>query len=872
MELVVNTLEEKGIAIVVGYPGSGKSFIGMEVIRIMNSKGKTVLHFDNVEIWDELIDPKEGYIVFIDDFLGAFNTTEADITKLIKYFNTMYACVKHASTSIILSVRKSIYERWHERLEERSKLFDRDVIIDLTEEIHHLSVEEKKCMLERHLQKNKIEIRRTKKESTESGCLSIDQFTVNDISQKSAYNFPLLCFLFSKNESRMRLGVKFFEQPRDTLVRTIDGLRRSKDVQENWMHAILSYCAILGARDKFNPDKLESDIFTSICHSLRLPTSDGQLELNASDAVDDLKDEYLKEVERDTYEFIHQSFLEASILSYGKVCPDLVVEHCSKDILFDLIRTHRYQERKDEFVLKISEKSFDLLVNRFIAEINSNQNLIPVVLFHPVMEDKIFEDMFLSRLKCVISAKGMPSEVIHSLLIEASRLGHLMGVETCFLSHIPKYVLEEALNQASYNNRAEVVVLLAGGSGVKLDAYFLQACSFGCEKVVSAMVDKKLICDNDLIEEGIFRSAKADHTSISLILIKVYKSVVSDAEKFRRTMFRIISDAIEAEKGKTAREVIFKENLIFEDEDLEKLVLESCYSNQMELATDLVCEYKHRCQSWTVNRQPFVRRLLGGNRPCIDMVFEMKDLFNLRNFFNKDNINFILTSTGSGSYVVEKAYAHFPEDVGSVCSSPELVPHLLWIGCHSLVSQLFQANAEVTKNIHETVRIAEKYGFVEFAVYCGFPDFEIILGELGVDRELLLFHSVQGYQNRGRVIDSDLEYKFGYKSIFDAVNFFDTNIRQEGYLICIEKLYDNVSGKMKKDSQILKTMGRILYDQFGSDTIDFVDGKAVKMTPKLLKESSAKMKVLELLCHILLQTLHVSEIRQMIDSVEESSK
>lgn len=74
---------------------------------------------------------------------------------------------------------------------------------------------------------------------------------------------------------------------------------------------------------------------------------------------------------------------------------------------------------------------------------------------------------------------------------------------------------------------------------------------------------------------------------------------------------------------------------------------------------------------------------------------------------------------------------------------------------------------------------------------------------------------------------------------------------------------------MKKDSQILKTMGRILYGHFGSDTIDFVDGKAVKMTPKLLKESSAKMKVLELLCHILLQTLHVSEIRQMIDSVED---
>ena len=58
LEIVVNTLEQKGTAIVVGYPGSGKSFIGIEVIRLMHSTERVVLNFDCAELWNELVDPK----------------------------------------------------------------------------------------------------------------------------------------------------------------------------------------------------------------------------------------------------------------------------------------------------------------------------------------------------------------------------------------------------------------------------------------------------------------------------------------------------------------------------------------------------------------------------------------------------------------------------------------------------------------------------------------------------------------------------------------------------------------------------------------------------------------------------------------------
>ena len=864
LEIVVNTLEQKGTAIVVGYPGSGKSFIGMEVLRSMHLAERVVLTFDCAELWNELVNPKQGYIVFIDDFLGAFNITEAEITKLMGYFNTMYACVKNTETKIILTVRKSIYERWRERLEEASKLFSQDVIIDLTEEKNHLSVDEKKYMLEKHLQTNGIEIVRTKKETAESEGLSIDQFTVNEISKKNAYNFPLLCFLFAKNENRMRLGEKFFEQPLNTLRRTIDGLRKSKSVQENWRYAFLSYCAIIG--DKVNPRTLRTDLFTSICNSLELK-SDVRLELKAIDAVEDLKDEYLKEVGRDTYEFIHQSFLEASIISYGKVRPDLVIECCSRNILFELIRTHLYQEKKDEFVLKLDKEYFNVLMIRFIAEINSNQESIPHVLLHPVMKDENFSDEFFTNLQSRITAKTMSSEVVHSLLTEASRLGHLTCVETCFSSCISQDMIEKALNIASYRNHAKLVVFLSCNSKVKLDPYFLQACSFGCENVVSSMLENKLIRGSELIVEGLFRAAKTEHVRICRILSREYTSVAS-TDEFKCTMLKILKDAIDAGKINTARELIFKENLIFEDQLVQNLVLAFCDWNHLELAKDIVREYMHRVQPRAVDLNSFVQQLLvSGNSLCIDLVFEMMDVAVLRNFFNEDNIKIIVKSTGFGGYVVEKAYKYFPKDVGSVCCSPYLIYHFLRLGNHSLVSHLCQANAELCKTLRKSVIVSEKYGFEEFAVYCGFFDFQIIKGESKEERESLLFHCVEGYLNKGVMCMPDKFKSYAF------IDFFHTTSRQESYLLCMKKLYmyDNNALELDKDSEIIKTIRNILCSNFKpkNNCIEFINDITEKMHPQFIRSTFAEKKVMKLLRHILLQSLDLSEIRQMIEAWNE---
>lgn len=246
LDFVVNTLEQHGVAIIVGYPGSGKSYIGKEVMRLMGSKDKIVLKVDEVELWNRLVHSRLGYIVFIDDFLGESNLDSAKFTKLKKYFSTIYACVKNTETKVVLTVRKSIYEKWHDRLEETSpKLFEPHHVIDLTKEVHQMSNDEKKSVLMQHLQMANIQIVRTKKEAAESSNLVIDQFTVDAISGTFHFNFPLLCFLFTRSKN-MRYWSKYFEHPRDTLVKTIDEFRKSHELREKKKYAVLSFCAISG--------------------------------------------------------------------------------------------------------------------------------------------------------------------------------------------------------------------------------------------------------------------------------------------------------------------------------------------------------------------------------------------------------------------------------------------------------------------------------------------------------------------------------------------------------------------------------------------------------------------------------------------------
>lgn len=863
LDMVVHTLEQHGIAIIVGYPGSGKSYLGKEVMRIMHSKDQIVLKIDKVKLWNELVNPRLGYVVFIDDFLGESNLNTSKLTKLKDYFNTIYACVKNTRTKVVLTVRKSIYERWRNQLEETSsKLFERDFIIDLTKTEYQLSNDEKKSILMKHLQKADIQLVHTKKEAKETSNLVIDQFTVDAISCTTPFNFPLLCFLFSRSRN-IRLGQKFFQHPRDTLLKTIDEMRKSQVSKEKKKYAVMLYCAISGKNVSLR--KLDTTCMTLICDSLELSDfkQGNAVKVMVRDAIEDLKDEYFREIGKETYEFVHQSFLEATILSCGEVFPELLIEHCSSNTLFELIRTENYEDGEGELVLKLDEEYYDNLITRFMNEIKTFIKLIPHVLLHPVMEDSGFYQQFLNSLVTFTSAKETPLEVVYSCLIESSRLGQIGGVMACLSSKIPQHVFETALHHASYNNRAEIVVCLAVACpAVKFDPYFLQACSFGCKNVVWGMLSTGIIQNVSLIQEGIVRATKANHINLSRGLIELYNSK-TDVHTFKKTMLKIIVDAIETSKNETVREILSERIHDLKREDMATLFMESCFSNQLDLAYFLLINYFDPTDD---DLNYYIKRFLAGNIWSINMVFGMKNHFKLQQFFTKENIDYILTSTGFGSFVIERALGCFPDHIKSVCSSPDMIKHMLWIGCHSVVSKLCQRNQELTLSLQKMEQFVNKYNFVEFAAFCGFPDIDMIAHDCLNERVSLFGHCIEGYKRGGRI--PGFEVELGYLNSRKAVNFFETSSRQRGYASCLKKLY-NEAIELTNDSPTIKNITKILCETFESDTFetigDFLNFRSID-TQRLFPISSDKMDVLQLLRHILLHHVDLMEVQGVFDS------
>lgn len=875
VDMVVNTLEQHGIAIIVGYPGSGKSYIGKEVMCQMHSKDQIVLKIDKVNLWNELVNSSLGYFVFIDDFLGESNLDSTKLTELKGYFSSIYACIKQTKTKVILTVRKSIFERWRDQLvETSSNIFEPDYIIDLTNEEHQMSTKEKKSILLNHLERREIEIMSTKKKAAESSKLVIDQFTVDAISGTTPFNFPLLCMLFTRSKN-IHLGQKFFEHTRDTFVKTIDECRKSRVLKERKKYAVLSYCAISG--NNVSLRKLDKACMAMICDSLELDHFKGSnaVKVMVRDAIEDLKDEYFREIGKETYEFVHQSILEATILSCGEVFPVLVIEHCSKNTLFELIRTENYEEGEGELVLKLDEEYYYKLISRFLNEISTNLEVIPHVFHHPVMEDSGFCQQFLARLSSFVSAEETPPEVSHACLIESSKLGQLNTVKACLSFKFPQDVFETALNDASYSNRANVVVFLSTACAtVKFDPYFLQACSFGCNDVVFAMIDNGIVQDVDRIQEGIVRSTKAHHVNIIRGLIKDYRSK-TDAWTFKKTMLKIIIDATEAGKADIVQEIISDKIVNLNEEDLITIILEACISNQLDLARFLLLKF---CGSTVADLNSFVKCLLAGNRGSIDLVFDMKDFFQsgkflseknfigLHKFFGKENIDYLLTSTGFGSYVIERALFCFPEDVESVCSSPDVIRHLLWIGGHSVVSKLCQRNPDLTQSLKKIEKLVDSYNFVEFSAFCGFPDIDLIAQEGWHKRDSLFHHCIEGYKISGRL--PGFEVELGYENRHNAVNFFETTSRQRGYASCLKKLY-NETIELTNDSPAISSITKILCETFESDTFDtirdFLNFRSTD-TSRLFPISSAKMDVLNLLRRILLHHVDLMQVQAIFDS------
>ncbi|KAK3586429.1 hypothetical protein CHS0354_017072 [Potamilus streckersoni] len=116
----VDILKEKGVLILSGGPGEGKTTTAAAVI-LHTSTPKRCLVVRSPDDWKH-VDPLLFDVIFIDNIFGEVNVNIELVNKWMPYFEDMWAMVRENKTSFIIALREHILENCKPKL-KRAELF-----------------------------------------------------------------------------------------------------------------------------------------------------------------------------------------------------------------------------------------------------------------------------------------------------------------------------------------------------------------------------------------------------------------------------------------------------------------------------------------------------------------------------------------------------------------------------------------------------------------------------------------------------------------------------------------------------------------------------------------------------------------------------
>lgn len=339
-----------------------------ELSQETHQNPRTPIFIKTPEQWDKVVNPSKGLIVYIDDMFGASNLDICLIDKWKGQLDTIHSSAKRGNVFVILGLRETIIEKAMELCDHHS-LFDHDCEINLSSE-YAPSKEEKEAILEAFLTNNKFKASDLKGEhfeeyATKYGQDAIykmpDWMKMEIVDSKPFYGYPLTCFQFFSRKYFFELGPSYFHRPNEKLFASIEGIRRSENLQRRVSYCVLAYVLL---NDNINPYHVDNVIFESVYSNFRIskPT-----DIDIKDAITGLKGLFLSEtVQKETYTFSHETVREAVLLSFGQVAPEAMMKFCSKNIIHELIRTQAYVSRKHEIVLKIPKRCYGDMARRLL--------------------------------------------------------------------------------------------------------------------------------------------------------------------------------------------------------------------------------------------------------------------------------------------------------------------------------------------------------------------------------------------------------------------------------------------------------------------------------------------------------------------------
>ncbi|XP_061180646.1 uncharacterized protein LOC133189259 [Saccostrea echinata] len=358
------------IVAVVGPPGSGKTALIRHVALQLESEYQIVPISKPEEIinYGDLNRPQ---IFVIDDVLGVF-TLERNLLSDLERHSKQIENVLNRNSKFLMSCRLAVYNE--------AKVLDVvflevDKILNLNEK-NILTSEDQKGIFESHMNNAGI------------SC----EIDLKLLHREDVFMFPLLCQMFSSDESVRKYGKEFFTRPSECLQSEINKIQKRNKIQ------YLSIVLCMLNNNCLSEEMLsKSKMFQEVCRSCKIKENTENWEIIKE--LSHLIDTYITK-DHERYTFIHDSIFEVVAYQYGQQYPDQILDHMNSNFIANKVVLDTKEDTCiDAKCIKLNKSQYDKLAKRLYVDVKAGK--LHDVFLNKALRDRVFKQKFMDILKKV---------------------------------------------------------------------------------------------------------------------------------------------------------------------------------------------------------------------------------------------------------------------------------------------------------------------------------------------------------------------------------------------------------------------------------------------------------------------------------------
>ncbi|CAG2208798.1 unnamed protein product [Mytilus edulis] len=241
----VDWMDRKDVFVIIGGEGSGKSRIGLEILRQF---GLTDEDFDLLKVIDflqvmDIITDERKTVMLLDGVLPTKKCSNKNFT-IDHTLDLLHARLCKGDVKFIFTLDSSNSNSFKGLLASH-RLFENCCKIDLSSDRFSMSEDEKANLLFNFCKRFNVGITwDTPGYEGDSKDFYIDGRTVYDIAKTDPFiGYPKSCFMFTSDKRFLQLGINFFKHPDQSLIDEINSLRDCTDInlEMNISYALLVY-------------------------------------------------------------------------------------------------------------------------------------------------------------------------------------------------------------------------------------------------------------------------------------------------------------------------------------------------------------------------------------------------------------------------------------------------------------------------------------------------------------------------------------------------------------------------------------------------------------------------------------------------------